>query len=178
MDYLKITDTVYCHMQKYNSAIKIIYSELLKRKLPKTDLGTSIFRYAKLYHNELLTGNSLIENQIWVINKFNIPLKKEETPKLRKHIPHFTSLTAKMKYWEFLQTSYWAGVRDLIFKRDKGKCVACGAKRPLVIHHKYYNNVRKEHLHLEDLETLCHDCHKFVHSIEEKQIMEQHLNSI
>ena len=177
MDYLKISDTVYCHMQKYNSAIKIIYSEIHKYGLPKSDLKSSIFRYAKVYKNELLTGASLIERQLWVIKTFDIPLKKEETPKLRKHIPHFTS-PKYMPYWEFLQTSYWHGVGDLIYKRDNNKCVDCGSKKSLVVHHKNYTHHYKEHLHLENLETLCTNCHKLVHSIEEKQLMEQHLNSI
>ena len=182
MDYLKVTENVYCDKIKYNSAIKKINTELYRYGLPKSNLKSSVFRYAKVYHNELLTGTTLTERQLWVIRTFNIPLKKNtQTPKsikLRIFKPNFTPPSRKLEYWEFLQTSYWFGVKDLVLKRDNHKCVKCNSKDKLHIHHTTYIHHFSEHKHLEDLETLCDICHGLAHCIPEKQMIEQHLNSI
>lgn len=78
----------------------------------------------------------------------------------------------KKSYWQqptgyekFLKSEYWLGVRQEVLKRDEFKCQCCDAKESLQVHHLTYENYGKEHEHLEDLITLCDDCHKKQHSL-------------
>ena len=69
-----------------------------------------------------------------------------------------------MPYGLFLQTDYWKCVRFLVFQRDRYQCRKCKRGGKLQVHHKTYAHHGEEHLHLGDLQTLCHSCHKAHHS--------------
>lgn len=66
-------------------------------------------------------------------------------------------------YWYFLDSKYWKTVREMVLKRDRYQCRICSTKTGLQVHHDTYKNHFKEHLHLEDLLTICGDCHKEHH---------------
>lgn len=77
-----------------------------------------------------------------------------------------TELVKQVKgksYREFLNSEYWKRVRAKVLKRDNYKCVICGSKFELQVHHDSYKNHFREHLHLGDLMTLCKCCHKEHH---------------
>ncbi len=68
-------------------------------------------------------------------------------------------------YSQFLKSNYWQIVRKVVMKRDGWKCVRCGSKKNLCVHHITYNHHFAEHKHLEILETLCELCHKAEHGL-------------
>lgn len=71
---------------------------------------------------------------------------------------------AQLNYSEFLQSDYWLQVREWIIERDNHTCQHCGTSYYLQVHHLTYEHHGKEHLHPEDLITLCRSCHEQVHS--------------
>ncbi len=66
-------------------------------------------------------------------------------------------------YSSFLKSKYWKWVRKLVLNRDGNKCKRCLSKVKLQVHHLTYKNHFNEHRHLEDLITLCNDCHEKQH---------------
>jgi hypothetical protein len=69
-----------------------------------------------------------------------------------------------LKYSDFLETEYWKAVRRLVIERDRYRCVVCGSKKRLTVHHLTYKNHFKEHENLCYLTTVCHDCHHEYHA--------------
>ncbi len=77
-----------------------------------------------------------------------------------------STLLESTDYHMLLQTTEWATKRLAILKRDGNKCVNCGSKRILQVHHKQYhtfkvNGERKLPWDYDDkyLVTLCDSCH-------------------
>lgn len=74
-----------------------------------------------------------------------------------------------LPYSEFraqYQTKKWGELRKKILARDKNKCVFCGAKNKLRVHHQYYaKNGSIFDVPDTALITLCDVCHKKVHGI-------------
>ena len=70
-----------------------------------------------------------------------------------------------LTYPDFLKTKYWFSVRKSVLYRDRHKCTVCGSKDHLHVHHLSYTYHGFEHLYLEDLVTLCTDCHKIAHGL-------------
>ena len=54
-------------------------------------------------------------------------------------------------------------IKKIVYERDDHKCVKCGNNENLNVHHKTYKHLFDEYGHLEDLETLCKECHKEEH---------------
>lgn len=86
--------------------------------------------------------------------------KKKKT--VNTKFPNTAHLKGK-SYFEFLNSDYWKIVRQMVLRRDKNACVICKSTIFLQVHHDTYKNHFKEHLHLEDLMTLCRKCHKEHH---------------
>ena len=63
-----------------------------------------------------------------------------------------------MPYGDFLQSEYWATIRDHLISQI-GKCQLCARRESLQVHHNSYENHGREHAHLEDLLVLCDRCH-------------------
>lgn len=71
-------------------------------------------------------------------------------------------------YAVFLRSAYWKDVRKKVLQRDNYTCTTCGRHKRLQVHHLTYEHHEYEHLHLEDLTTLCNNCHQLVHKIKNK----------
>ncbi len=75
-----------------------------------------------------------------------------------------------MPYEEYLKTPEWASKRDQALKRDGYCCRACNSSEKLQVHHRTYE--RRGNEDLNDLTTLCNDCHEHFHEkISQDEIM-------
>ena len=61
----------------------------------------------------------------------------------------------------YLKSKEWKEKRKKVLQRDNYRCKKCGSKTNLHIHHISYKNIGKEPL--DDLVTLCDNCHKKLH---------------
>ncbi len=64
-------------------------------------------------------------------------------------------------YKTYLTSPEWKSIASKVRARDKA-CVICGSVHGLQVHHTTYKNVFYEDTHLDDLITLCSDCHRNV----------------
>ena len=63
---------------------------------------------------------------------------------------------------EYLKSEEWSRKRYVVFKRDNGRCVYCGAPATQVHHKKYAKkNIGKEPV--EWLVSVCDACHESLH---------------
>lgn len=69
-----------------------------------------------------------------------------------------------MDYDDYLKTPWWVSIRRKRIEQDNYKCVDCGVSRDLEVHHLTYERIGRENL--EDLVTLCKDCHRTRHRVE------------
>jgi len=90
--------------------------------------------------------------------------KKKNKPKSQRIKGYKFKWKQKISYPRFLRSRYWKRVRKEVLKRDNNKCIICGSKKYLQVHHNTYKHHYREHLHLEDLDTLCNSCHKEFHA--------------
>ena len=111
-------------------------------------------------------------------DRVEINKRRDQRKKLwEEHLEEYCKRTGREKekasnselYFDFIKSKYWGEVRKKVLIRDKRKCTKCGAKRFLHIHHKSYRNHYNEHEHLEDLITLCRECHGEVHKLIDKK---------
>lgn len=65
------------------------------------------------------------------------------------------------KYIEYLNSPEWRAVREQRLTKDKYTCRACGNTKNLQVHHLSYSNIYHEKM--EDLVTLCQECHSRLH---------------
>lgn len=86
--------------------------------------------------------------------KLKLNPKSKRVPKVKQ-----------VEYSLFLKTKYWKFVKDLVLARDKGLCSKCGSTSRLQVHHLSYVNHFAEHKNLQDLITLCRECHEKEHGI-------------
>ena len=75
-------------------------------------------------------------------------------------------------YREYIESDEWSKKRLARVKMDGYKCQMCGTAKNLVVHHITYD--RLGHESLDDLITLCHNCHEKIHSVD---IVEKHARS-
>lgn len=64
-------------------------------------------------------------------------------------------------YNEYINSLEWERLRGLVLMRDKNQCVLCSSGKRLQVHHLTYE--RLGHEKLEDLQTLCYECHQKLH---------------
>ena len=67
--------------------------------------------------------------------------------------------TMKESYYA---TSHWRDLRMRRIEFDGRRCVRCHASSALEVHHWIYDLFRED---LQDVETLCHECHTWLHSL-------------
>lgn len=70
-------------------------------------------------------------------------------------------------YSSFIHSEYWHLVRLQVLRRDRYKCKYCGTTKKLHVHHLTYKHFKNEMEHLDELITLCKDCHHLVHEYKE-----------
>lgn len=70
----------------------------------------------------------------------------------------------KEEYRKLLKSPKWINKRNLIKNRDCHKCVKCGSKKQLEVHHTYYLSGKMPwEVPDECLVTLCRVCHRKEH---------------
>jgi 5-methylcytosine-specific restriction endonuclease McrA len=67
----------------------------------------------------------------------------------------------RMQPEEYRRTRYWKIISKYL--RHNSKCSKCGYDKSLHVHHKSYKYVGNDHLHLDNLEVLCCNCHNAEH---------------
>lgn len=137
--------------------------ELFKRKIDMR--GIKQQEAVRIYAKEVF-GEEFLFFKTWIYNKidsgyFEDCIINEKTLKLppkkrRKKVK-------KQTYEEFLKSPYWRKIRILILKRDNNSCRSCGSSEELHIHHLTYEHHLKELDNLDDLITLCKQCHNDIH---------------
>jgi hypothetical protein len=65
----------------------------------------------------------------------------------------------KARYQEYLKTAHWLQLRELKLAQQP-YCEYCRSPYRLHIHHRVYDLYHEQ---LEDLQTLCNDCHERKH---------------
>ena len=70
---------------------------------------------------------------------------------------------AQREYREYLASPLWRAKRQEALDAHGNVCEYCGAKGSCDVHHKRYPSVLGEEL-LRDLQPLCRNCHKSLHS--------------
>ena len=73
------------------------------------------------------------------------------------------------KYQEYLKSEKWKRIARERMEIDGNRCVMCGCRgttaNPLEVHHLSYKFLGHEEERIyQDLETLCHACHKLIHA--------------
>lgn len=68
-------------------------------------------------------------------------------------------------YKKYLMSEYWQSLRKEILEKDHNRCVICGRKENLNVHHLTYDHLGDKDKERLDLVTLCRDCHKRVHDL-------------
>lgn len=76
---------------------------------------------------------------------------------------HNAQQLREMPYADFLKTGYWKWVAWEVKRRDGFRCRVCNRSNDIAAHHRTYKNHGNEHLHLDDLTTLCEPCHSRHH---------------
>jgi hypothetical protein len=74
----------------------------------------------------------------------------------------------KQRYNDYINSAHWRELRALALDRDNHRCCRCKSTLDLHVHHKIYRKVLEDGL-LQDLETLCADCHWVEHYGTRKQ---------
>ena len=70
-------------------------------------------------------------------------------------------------YSDYLASNEWKQLSAEAKKRDGFKCVACGTTESLEAHHLFYRKNLYD-TQLDDLVTLCRECHNCTHRIKER----------
>ncbi len=64
----------------------------------------------------------------------------------------------------FYVSEEWKKVCRLVYARDNARCVKCGSKENLHVHHIVSFSVKEKRADVDNLVLLCEKCHRFVHS--------------
>ena len=68
----------------------------------------------------------------------------------------------KRSYYEYMHSEEWRQKRLKILKRDGFRCQMCGTAKNLRVHHINYEHLDTD-AELDDLITLCDECHRKIH---------------
>lgn len=98
------------------------------------------------------------------------PTKKKKAVKKKKKQVRFTSNTYKKE----LRDKRWHKVRDIVIERDNKRCVLCGSKNNLQVHHTVYDGRHAWEYPIDTMFTLCGDCHIKVHGDKNHHLHEKY----
>ncbi|MCD8418864.1 hypothetical protein J2Q11_14130 [Tenacibaculum finnmarkense genomovar finnmarkense] len=88
--------------------------------------------------------------------------REKENNDLRESIIHDNFETSNYgKYVNYLNSAEWKNLRIRVFERDKNTCQECKNKTAEQVHHITYENLFNEPL--EDLVSVCVECHSEIH---------------
>lgn len=131
-----------------------------RRKVKREKNKNSKYKHVSSQSFEESFYNAPNKTKDFKLTKTKPKVNKKSKP---KSIAQMCREAYNTTYREFLLTDYWKAVRKKVLRRDGYKCVICKSNIQLQVHHDSYKNHYKEHLHLEDLMTLCKKCHKEHH---------------
>ena len=66
-------------------------------------------------------------------------------------------------YEAYMASAEWRALRSRALERDRNQCQTCLSEDDLEVHHKTYERLGNELM--EDLITLCHDCHEAITTV-------------
>ena len=69
----------------------------------------------------------------------------------------------KVVYEDHIDSPEWRKVRKKVLERDGHRCTVCGKNINLHVHHLSYKHLGYEMEFMDDLTTLCRDCHGDIH---------------
>lgn len=122
-------------------------------------------RYKNSQGQFLIPEGELIKIQAYKIGE---PLfKPEHQPSeflTLKHLhEEFETLSDLVgDYKEYLKSDAWKILRDMALRRDNYTCRLCGTEINLRVHHIHYEHIGTEQ-EIDDVVTLCNECHSKVH---------------
>lgn len=108
----------------------------------RSEFSNSMFE--KYHENKRSEGKILAERKSWY-NKTN---------------------SRRYKYQKYLTSEKWKNIREKVKERDNFLCQQCKLKKAEEVHHLNYENVFNEKM--EDLISVCSECHMELHNNEEK----------
>ena len=91
----------------------------------------------------------------------SIPIPPSPIPKEHHEMKHKEPSHWRKEHGEYIRSRKWKNKRNAVLQRDKYKCKKCGSKKNLQVHHLTYEHFKHEPL--EDLVTLCRNCHSKIH---------------
>jgi len=74
-----------------------------------------------------------------------------------------------MDYEDYLQTDEWKEKREQALDRDSYRCRLCNTDKNLHVHHRTYQ--RRGNEDLDDLTTLCNECHEAFHERKYQEVL-------
>ena len=89
--------------------------------------------------------------------------KTEETVLVGDNIKEKRGGKKPFDYATYMGSAEWIAKRNLVLRRDGFVCKLCGSAKNLDVHHITYENLGHEKL--DELITLCRDCHTHKHSL-------------
>ena len=98
------------------------------------------------------------ESELW---KLESRKKKEPIP-YEKDKPVYEQKKRNVEYRTYMQSEAWQKVRRARLHIDDYKCQRCGRGKNLQVHHISYEHLGQAG-EIEDLVTLCRECHEEIH---------------
>ena len=161
-DYIQYADK----MERYLCA-DCYHSYIKEKEKEKKSIIDEKVRITENYIYQYLSVNKRFKEEIKPYEKINIIM---EPPKYRRKYapiqPYYDEVEKRiksMRYYDFLKTPFWDGVRSYKLKKANYCCELCGEKGVLNVHHKTYENHGKEfdmEIADSDLIVLCKNCHE------------------
>ena len=149
---------------------KIARGEILAKKLSTSHYGGKTFKYIipeteldKLQALKLC--NPIASEMSQPAYYFEQEKRLEERYRrfqLAKYERWERSYNSTTREREYLQSEAWKKIRALRLKIDGYRCAKCGTAKNLAVHHVTYE--RLGHEDIDDLLTLCSDCHMTLHN--------------
>jgi hypothetical protein len=121
------------------------------------DLFTSGKIHALTWISNLLWWATIALTILWLVTRLYWTIRRLVTWIFSPSIPRYAN------YEDYLRSDRWQELRREALLRDGYRCRICDATGSLNIHHRYYPN-RWGLETVDDLTTLCEDCHSAVHS--------------